>query len=70
MDDMHIEHAPAMPDDLGLADNMDDLFGEAADGLGEGLGVALPPMPALPSQPLPAAVVLRVAEMQRTGCCT
>lgn len=44
-------------------DSMDELFGEAADGL----GVAGVP---LPQAPLPAKLTLRLAQMQRIGCCT
>lgn len=55
--------APAIPDATMTLDPMDDdLFGEAADGLGMSV--------ALPSAPLPPALLLRAAEMQRTGCCT
>ncbi|KAH9835081.1 Mediator complex subunit 16 [Teratosphaeria destructans] len=58
------DNAP-MPD--GLMDNMvetnmDDLFGDAADNLN--INVPLPPIP------LPAPLVMRLSEMQRTGCCT
>ena len=45
--------------------DVDDLFGEAADGIAaEALGVALP------SAPLPPSLVLRIMEMQSRGCCT
>jgi len=63
IDDALVGDAPAMPDATMTLDPMDDdLFGEATDGLG--IGVPLPVIP------LPAALVLRIAEMQRTGCCT
>lgn len=58
MDDTDLGE-PAMPN-AGLGDPMDDLFGEVAGGLEV----------ALPSILLPAAVTLRIAEMQRSGCCT
>ena len=45
--------------------DVDDLFGEAADGLAvEALGVTMP------SAPLPPTLVLRIMEMQSRGCCT
>ena len=45
--------------------DVDDLFGEAADGIAaEALGVALP------AAPLPPSLVLRIMEMQTKGCCT
>ena len=45
--------------------DVDDLFGEAADGLAaEALGVALP------AAPLPPSLVLRIMGMQSRGCCT
>jgi hypothetical protein len=54
-----------MPDAAMMDQNIDDLFGEAADGLAvDALGVALPSAPLLPS------VVLRMMEKQTTGCCT
>ena len=59
MDESVVLGDASMPD-AGLMDPMDDLFGEADDTL----GVAMPPIP------LPAAVVLRTAEIQRSGCCT
>jgi len=67
MDD-HPEMAappPPLPDNTMMdgMDTMDELFGEAADGL----GVTVVP---LPQAPLPASLILRVAEMQRIGCCT
>jgi hypothetical protein len=46
----------------GIMDPMDDLFGEAADGL----GVSLP----MPAAPLPASLISRIDDMQRTGCCS
>lgn len=52
------------PGDAVMMDNMDDLFGEAADGLGMGTGVVMP------SAPLPAPLIARVADIQRTGCCS
>lgn len=55
VDDQAIPNAAVMMDP-----SMADLFGEAADGL----NVPLPPAP------LPAALVLRLAEMQSRGCCT
>ena len=46
-------------------ENIDDLFGEAADGLPtDGLGIALP------AAPLPPGLVLRIIELQTRGCCT
>ena len=63
MDDAGMGDAPAIQDATMALDAMDDeLFGDTADGLGMGVP--------LPSAPLPAALVLRAAEMQRTGCCT
>ncbi|KAF2173213.1 hypothetical protein M409DRAFT_17158 [Zasmidium cellare ATCC 36951] len=50
----------AIPDAAMMDPTMEDLFGEAADGL----NVPLPPAP------LPAALILRIAEMQSRGCCT
>ena len=50
--------------------NLDDLFGEAADGLAtngltaDALGVPLPPTP------IPPELALRIADMQGKGCCT
>lgn len=61
---------PSMPDSAMMDTNIDDLFGDgggdlvAPDGLGDGLGVALPPAP------VPPKLVSRVAEMQWKGCCT
>lgn len=50
-----------MPDAAMMADpTMEDLFGEAADMS----GVALPPAP------LPASLILRIAELHSRGCCT
>lgn len=46
----------------GLMDPMDDLFGEAADGL----GVSIP----MPAAPLPPSLIFRIDDMQRTGCCS
>ena len=45
--------------------NLDDLFGEAADGLAAG-GLVVP----LPTAALPPGLVLRIMDMQTTGCCT
>ena len=66
MDGSILDDATVMPDagDASLLDNMDDLFGDAADELGIGAGVILP------SPPLPSSLIFRVADMQRTGCCT
>lgn len=50
----------AIPDAAMMDPSMADLFGEAADGLN---------VP-LPQAPLPAALILRLAEMQSRGCCT
>ncbi|KAK3115231.1 Mediator of RNA polymerase II transcription subunit 16 [Teratosphaeriaceae sp. CCFEE 6253] len=61
-----------MPDDFvdltdaglattGMTDSMDDLFGEAADGLGV-------PVPMAIAAPLPASLIYRVNDMQRIGC--
>lgn len=59
----------ALPDstlmEANMDANMDDLFGEAADGLvTDGLGVGLP------STPIPAELALRITDMQSRGCCT
>lgn len=55
----------SMPDAVIMDQNLDDLFGEAADGLAvDTLGVAMPPAP------LPPSVALRVMEQQSKGCCT
>lgn len=73
MDSGEIGQPPRMDDagDTSMMDNMDDLFGEAANGLDLGAtdidaGVSIP----MPSAPLPASVVLRIGELQRSGCCT
>lgn len=51
--------------DSAMDGNLDDLFGEAADGLAaEALGVPMPPAP------LPPSLVLRIMDMQTKGCCT
>lgn len=51
--------------DANLDPTIDDLFGEAADGLAaDALGVALP------SLPLPPELVRHVAKMHTRGCCT
>ncbi|KAI6835587.1 hypothetical protein KC340_g5325 [Hortaea werneckii] len=52
-------------DEPSMMDNMEDLFGEAADDLG--LGAA--PL-SLPQAPLSTPVLLRLADLQRSGCCT
>lgn len=56
----------ALPDAAALMDqNMEDLFGEAADSLAvDALGVAMS------AAPLTPAVVLRMLEKQNLGCCT
>ena len=59
MDDTILDE-PAMPDAAIMGDTIDDLFGEAADVLNV----------ALPSAPLPAGLILRIAQMQGRGCCT
>lgn len=68
-----MDQAPNMPpadltaDGMGtvsMMDPMDDLFDEAADGLG------VPVPMAMPSAPLPASLVFRINDMQRTGCCS
>ena len=66
MDVSILDGATVMPHagDASMLDNMDDLFGDAADGLGIAAGVLLP------SAPLPASLIFGVAGMQRTGCCT
>lgn len=44
---------------------MDDLFGEATNGLSvEGLGISLS------NPPPPPSLISRIAEMQSGGCCT
>ncbi|TKA79387.1 hypothetical protein B0A55_02827 [Friedmanniomyces simplex] len=72
MDDEAMGEPPEMPEDhlmateldqAGLIDPLDDLFGEAADGLGV-------PVPIMPSAPLPASLVFRINDMQHTGCCS
>ena len=51
--------------DTNIEPNIDDLFGEAGDGLtADNLGIALP------SSPLSPGVVLHISDMQRRGCCT
>ena len=56
---------PGMPDAAMMDANIDDLFGEAADGIAaESLGVGLP------SAPIPASLAMRITEMQNKGCCT
>ena len=51
--------------DATMDGNLDDLFGEAANGLAaEALGVPMPPAP------LPPSLVLRIMDMQTKGCCT
>ena len=67
MEDSILNNEPiALPDagDAAMLDNMDDLFGDAADGLGLGAGIPLPPAP------LPASILFRIADVQRSGCCT
>lgn len=63
----------AMPDpamvqasiEANMDTNLDDLFGEAADGITNGaLSVPMPPAPLAP------ALALRIADMQSRGCCT
>lgn len=51
----------ALPDAAMMDPSMEDLFGEAADSLN---------VSSLPPVPLPAALILRIAEMQSRGCCT
>ncbi|KAK3725235.1 Mediator of RNA polymerase II transcription subunit 16 [Vermiconidia calcicola] len=59
------DNSATLPDAAMLDANIDDLFGEAADGLAaEALGVALP------SAPLPPSLIFRIMEMQNKGCCT
>lgn len=62
MEDAQVDEPPDLSE-AALMDPLDDLFGEA----GDGLGVVMPP---LPSEPLPPALTLRIAEMQRNGCST
>jgi mediator of RNA polymerase II transcription subunit 16 len=50
---------PAMVDTGMMDPTMEDLFGDAGDGLNVGMAPA----------PLPASLILRVAEMQSRGCC-
>lgn len=67
MDDSALDVAAVMPDagDTSMMmDTMDDLFGDAADGLGMATGMVLP------SAPLPASLIFSIAETHRTGCCT
>lgn len=47
-----------------MMDQMEDLFGETADGLG--VQVHLPPS----GPPPPPALVQRIAELQTSGACT
>jgi hypothetical protein len=55
----------SIPDAAMMDQNIDDLFGEAADGLAvDALGVTLPPAP------VSATVALRVMDKQYQGCCT
>lgn len=67
MEDSNVDH-PIMADpaDTAMIDtNIDDLFGESANGLPpDALSLAIP------SAPLPSGLVLRIAEMQGRGCCT
>lgn len=49
-----------MQDSAMMDPTMEDLFGDATDGLNV----------SLPSTPLPVASILRLAEMQSRGCCT
>lgn len=59
---------------------MDDLFGDAADGLGAGLtgdltgsldgGLHGALNVTLPHTPLPAESILRIAETRSRGCCS
>jgi mediator of RNA polymerase II transcription subunit 16 len=58
MDSNNIEE-PAMVDAAMMDPTMEDLFGDAADGLNGGMA----------SAPLPASLILRIAEMQSRGCC-
>ncbi|KAF7189771.1 Mediator of RNA polymerase II transcription subunit 16 [Pseudocercospora fuligena] len=51
-----------LPDASMMDGAMDDLFGEAPVGLDGGI--------AMPAAPLPASLILRIAEMQSRGCCT
>lgn len=64
MDDSMVDtsamNGSALADANMMESTMDDLFGEGADGLGV----------SLPSIPLPAALVQRIADMQNAGCCT
>ena len=54
-----------LPDSTLMGQNIDDLFGEAADSLAvEALDAALA------SVPLPPALVLRMQRKQNRGCCT
>ena len=65
MDDLQDSSATAMPDGAMMDQNIDDLFGEAADVLAvDALGVALPAIPP------PASIVLRMTAKQTKGCCT
>lgn len=50
---------PAMVDAAIMDSSMEDLFGDAADGLNVGMAPA----------PLPASLISRIAEMQSRGCC-
>lgn len=64
MDAANLENATMadLPDASMMDGAMDDLFGEAPVGLDGGI--------AMPAAPLPASLILRIAEMQSRGCCT
>ena len=62
MADASLGDAPMQGATMTLDPMDDDLFGEAAESLGMGIP--------LPSALLPPALFLRLAEMQRIGCCT
>lgn len=50
-------------DNSNMMDPMEDLFGDAADDMNMNV-------PATPQNPLPPHLIVRIAEMQRSGCCT
>ena len=65
MDEAALPDTGMMDANMDANIDVDDLFGEAADGLtAEALGVALP------AAPLPPSLVLRIMDMQTKGCCT
>lgn len=57
-----LEDAPLA--DVAMMESIDDLFGDPVPGLDDAMPISIP------FPPLPASVILRTAETQRTGCCT